>query len=76
MKKFPKPWYRPARGVWYVTLDGRQFNLGPEKDEAFARYKQLLVEPKKREVASESLAAIIDAFLDWVERHRSPDTYG
>lgn len=76
MKKFPKPWYRPARGVWFVTLDGRQHNLGPDKDEAFDRYKKLLAEPKARAVASDSLAAIIDAFLDWVQRERSPETYG
>lgn len=30
--KYPKPWYRPARGVWYVTIDGKQFNLGPVAD--------------------------------------------
>ncbi len=76
MKKFPKPWYRPTRGVWYVTLDGKQINLGPDKDQAFDRYKKLLAEPKQREVPSESLAAIADAFLDWVQRHRSPETYG
>lgn len=76
MKKFPKPWYRPARGVWYVTLDGQQINLGPDKDQAFDRYKKFLAEPKMRQVSSESLAAIADAFLDWVQRNRSPDTYG
>ncbi len=76
MKKFPKPWYRPGRGVWYVTLDGRQHNLGSDKDEAFATYAKLLAEPKAREIASDSLAAIIDAFLEWVHRHRSPETYG
>ena len=75
MKKFPKPWYRPARGVWYVTLDGHQHNLGPDKDEAFRRYKKLLAEPKLRPVRSDSLAAIADVFLEWVQHHRSPDTY-
>ncbi len=75
MKKFPKPWYRPARGVWYVTLDGQQINLGPDRDAAFDRYKKLLSQPKAREVPSDSLVAVADAFLDWVQRHRSPDTY-
>lgn len=75
MKKFPKPWYRPARGIWYVTLDGHQHNLGPDKDEAFAAYKQLLAKPKQREIRSDSLAAVIDAFLEWVQRQRSADTY-
>jgi integrase len=75
VKKFPKPWYRPARGVWYVTLDGRQYKLGTDEVEAFDRYKKLLAEPKAREIPSDSLAAVIDSFLDWVQRQRSPDTY-
>lgn len=76
MKKFPKPWYRPARGIWYVTLDGQQINLGPDKEQAFDSYKKLLSEPKLRQMPSESLAAIADTFLEWVQRQRSPDTYG
>ncbi|MFO0818456.1 MAG: tyrosine-type recombinase/integrase [Pirellulales bacterium] len=76
MKKFAKPWFRPARGVWYVTLDGHQHNLGPDKEAAFSLYKQLLSEPKpKARRASDSLAVVIDAFLEWVQRNRSPDTY-
>lgn len=75
MKKFPKPWFRPSRGLWYVTLDGKQINLGPYKDQAFDRYAQLLAEPKKARVSSDSVAAIADAFLSWVSKHRSPETY-
>jgi hypothetical protein len=45
MKKFPKPWYRSSRGVWYVTLGGMQHNLGPDRDKAFERYKRLLNQP-------------------------------
>ena len=76
MKKFPKPWFRPKRGVWYVTFGGQQINLGPDEGQAFDRYAKLLAEPKKREVPSDSFAAIADAFLAWVQRHRSPETYG
>lgn len=76
MQKFPKPWYRPARGVWYVTLGGQQINLGPDKDQAFEKYKQLLARPVERELSSDSLATIVDAFLDWVQKNRSSPTYG
>ena len=41
MKKFPKPWYRPSCGLWYVTLDGVQHNLGPDKDAAFKQLNEL-----------------------------------
>lgn len=36
--QFPKPWYRPSRGVWYVTIDGTQHNLGPDPVKAKERY--------------------------------------
>jgi integrase len=75
MKKFPKPWFRPSRKTWYVTLDGQQFNLGQDKQQAFERYKQLVSRPRPKAAASYSLAAIIDAFLEWSQKHRSPDTY-
>ena len=42
MPHFPKPFYRPKRDLWYVQLNGKQINLGRDKDEAFRRYHQLL----------------------------------
>ena len=75
MKKFPKPWYRPSRGVWFVTLDGKQINLGPDREAEFQQYAQLLAAPRIREVPAGSLVAVIDAFLDWVQKHRAADTY-
>ncbi|MEZ6111818.1 MAG: tyrosine-type recombinase/integrase, partial [Pirellulaceae bacterium] len=75
MKKFPKPWFRPARGVWYVTLDGKQHNLGADRDKAFETYKRLLARPKTRRVESVSVAVLIDQFLEWVQKNRALDTY-
>ena len=79
MTKFPKPWYRPLRGVWYVTLNGKQHNLGPDRATAFEQYAKLLASPEPQQqetAASDSLVAIIDAFLDWVQRNRAAGTYG
>ena len=73
--RFPKPWYRPSRGVWYVTIDGKQHNLGPDRDEALKRYQALMTQPREKKVAADSLLAVIDSFLDWCEKHRAPDTY-
>jgi len=73
--KFPKPWYRKSRRAWFVTLDGQQIKLGTTKDEALRRYQDLMAKPEKRVVPSGSLLAIIDAFLDWCQKHRAPDTY-
>ena len=32
--KHPRPWYRPSRQTWYLILDGRQINLGPDEQQA------------------------------------------
>jgi len=61
--------------VWYVTLGGKQHNLGPNKAEAFERYKQLLSARKPPPVPGESVLALIDKFLDWCQRERKPRTY-
>jgi hypothetical protein len=29
---YPKPFFRAPRGLWYVQIDGRQVNLGPDTD--------------------------------------------
>ena len=58
MKKFPKPWFRPSRGLWYVTLNGVQHNLGPDKDAAFAQYRQLLGQPGQVAVSRHTVSFI------------------
>lgn len=75
MKKFPKPWFRPSRNRWFVTLNGRQINLGSDKDTAFERYKALLSKPQTASVCGEKLVSVIDRFLEWCLKHRSPHTY-
>lgn len=76
MPKFAKPWFRPARGVWYVTLDGKQVNLGPDRTAAFEEYARLIAAPKEvRRAPAHSLPAVVDAFLEWIKPRRAPDTY-
>ncbi len=36
MARFRKPFFRPARGTWYVWHEGKQVKLGTEKGAAFA----------------------------------------
>ncbi len=42
MSKFAGPQFRPPRGVWYVTVNGKQINLGPDRVNAFAEYARLI----------------------------------
>lgn len=75
MSHFPKPFFKKARGLWYVEIDRKQINLGGDRDEAYRQYHQLMVQPRAKSVAPRSLAAVVDAFLEWVEKHRSAETY-
>lgn len=75
MPHFPKPFFKKARRCWYVEINRKQIKLASDRDEAFRRYHELMTRPKVRHVPSESLAALIDTFLEWCQKHRSPDTY-
>ncbi|MDM4017550.1 hypothetical protein [Roseiconus lacunae] len=75
MPHFPKPFFKKARGVWYVEIDRKQVNLGPDKEEAFRQYHQLMSQPREQSASPESLIAIIDAFLEWTQNNRATDTY-
>lgn len=80
MKKFPKPWYRPSRGVWYVTLYGKQHNLGPDREAAFDQYRKLLAnapaaeseEPPKAPPAY--VVGLIQRFMADVRANGAPQT--
>ena len=75
MPKFAKLWFRPGRGIWYVTLDGKQINLGSDQAIAFQESARLVAKPQSREVRPDAWASVVDSFLEWVQRQRSPDTY-
>ena len=80
MAHFPKPFHRPKKNRWYVQLDGKQVNLGPDKDEAFRRYHRLMAGRQRPAAAppaagGPSLLEVLDAFLDWCLRHREIRTY-
>ena len=39
----PQPFYKKSRNTWYVQLDGRQINLGPNEQAAFDEYHRLML---------------------------------
>jgi integrase len=75
MARRAQPWYRSDRKTWCVTINGTRHNLGPKKKEAFDRFHALMRQPRRQKVVADSVAAIMDPFLDWVERNRSAATY-
>ena len=75
MPHYPKPFFKRARGVWYVQIDRKQINLGSDRDAAFRRYHELMVKPAARKLSADSVVGLIDGFLEWCQKHRSPETY-
>lgn len=76
MPREPKPWFWKQRSQWVVNIRGVRHYLGPDRDAAFEEFYRLMRQPVEcRRVSSQSLVALIDVFLDWVQKHRSPVTY-
>ena len=75
MAHFPKPFFKKGRGLWYVEIDRKQINLGPDREDAFRQYHQLMTQPRAESLSPESLVGIIDSYLDWVHKNRAPDTF-
>jgi integrase len=75
MPRTPKPWWRKERKAWFVMIGGKQHNLGSDREAAFRKFHELMSQPRKRTIASDSVVAVIDLFLDWVSKHRASDTY-
>ena len=51
-RRYPKPFYRPTRDLWYIQIDGRQYSLGrcqsaEEADEKAVELKRRLREAPK-----------------------------
>ena len=82
MPHFPKPFFRPKKNRWYVQLDGKQVNLGPDEAEAFRRYHRIMAERGEKPPvvvttadADPPLVAVFDEFLSWCLTHREKRTY-
>ena len=75
MPHYPKPFFREARGLWYVQVDGKQINLGADREAAFRQYHQLMQQPTPAVALPISVASIVDAFLDWSQKHQAERTF-
>ena len=73
MSRPPKPWFRKFTSSWYVMIDGKQHPLGPDKDEAFRLFHELMAD--RPQLNQKHIAVILDKFLDWTQAHRATRTY-
>ncbi|MGA2065866.1 MAG: hypothetical protein ABSG86_12910 [Thermoguttaceae bacterium] len=77
MARRAKPWYWKARKIWCVYHNGEKIPLGPDRDEAFHYYHEIMAksQQKRQPVQWGAIAAILDDFLTWTEENRAPRTY-
>jgi len=83
MAHFPKLFFRPARSLWYVQINGKQVNLGADKDVAFKTYHWIMERGAHSYAAPvvtrfpdpHLVVVLVDDFLDWCERNRDPESY-
>lgn len=47
MSHCPRPFFKKVRGLWYVEINRKQINLGPDREEAFRQYHQLMARPRE-----------------------------
>jgi integrase len=59
-------------GVWRVTVRGVRYNLGPSKTAAEKKFHSLMASESR--TANQSLAVVLDEFLEWSSKNRAPQT--
>jgi integrase len=76
-----KPWWRSDRGAFFITIGGKQHNLGADEEAAkiqVARLKFEHLEKTKETPPPPSVLLVpdvIEEFLDWCQKHREPRTF-
>jgi hypothetical protein len=84
VRKHAQPYFRSARKLWYVRVNGRQVNLGPDRNDAFRNYHELMSGTSvpnsatgslRPRVGGESVIGLIEPFLDWTQKNKAAGTY-
>ena len=74
----PQPFYKHSRNTWYLEVDGKQHNLGPDREEAFALYHELMVAHGQGKLGRNPKASqLVLAYLSWAKnpKHMKSTTY-
>lgn len=74
MARPSKIWYWKARSAWFVKIDGKRHNLGPDKAAAEKQFHKLKAQDALAP-ADISVAAMLDAFLVWTQANRAEETF-
>lgn len=72
MRVSKEPWFRKREKRWYTTINGRQYNLGPDKAAAWKKYRQLVA--KGGEPRDLTVIDCFEQYLDGAEGLK-PNSY-
>jgi integrase len=75
MSRDPKPWFRKDRDAWFVTINGRRYNLGPDRISAYDRFHELMLTGGEGDTGAVTVFRLFDDFLEWTKAQRAPRTY-
>lgn len=67
----PKMWFREQTQSYYVKIDGKQHNLGKDKQAAKEQCKRLL-----EGFGDQTVRRILDLYWNWLKKNRRPSTCG
>jgi integrase len=76
MPRQPKPYYRKAQKRWVCTIQGRRITLGPNREAAFAKFHELMLNQDNLSAEVNTLYDLSQVFLDWCKANRHENTYG
>ncbi len=82
MPHHPKPFFKASRGRWYLQIGPKQFNLGPDEDEAFGKYHELMRRHAQGDIPETApqpdaltVSELLDKFLDACRKDSAPRTF-
>ncbi len=80
-KQSREPFWRSDRACYYVQNGTRQIRLAPDKDEAWQLWHEFMARPPEEKEKPLTpgpgvlAVTILDAYLDWCQKHRAARTY-
>ena len=71
----PQPFFRSQTQSWYVQIDGRQINLGRDRDAAWEKYDDVMASHRRDVNPGMTVAELLDDYLEYVHQNRAQRTY-
>ncbi len=69
-----KPFFKKSHNAWYVHHHGRLVRLDTDRDKAMLRWHELHTSAQPS-APSDSVATVLNCYLEWCQKNRSPRTY-